>query len=265
MSGNPDPISDIDLSAYADGELTAERAAAVEAALARDPDAAAGVSAIRTQNRLLADALDPWLTEPIPERLLAAATPPRGGVARSWRPALGLAATLLLGLALGWFARDVVLERQGIPTTFAREAAYTHVIYAADARRPVEVWANEEQNLVRWLSRRLGVQVPAPNLNSIGFALVGGRLVAGNEKPTALLMYENPDKQRLTLQWRRNDAGAAETAFRYAVENGVGIFYWIEDDCSYALSGNVDRGQLLAAARVVYGQLAAAETKAKGP
>ena len=35
--------------------------------------------------------------------------------------------------------------------------------------------------------------------------------------------------------------------------------YWIDDNCGYALSGNVDRTQLLAIGRVVYGQLAALE------
>ncbi len=43
------------------------------------------------------------------------------------------------------------------------------------------------------------------------------------------------------------------------MEDGVGVFYWIDEDCGYALSGRLDRGQLLAIARVVYGQLAAAE------
>jgi anti-sigma factor RsiW len=123
----------------------------------------------------------------------------------------------------------------------------------------VEIGAQEEQRLVRWLTRRIGVQVAAPDLNSVGFALVGGRLVAGNEKPTGLFMYENPEKRRLTLQWRKVEPGTAESQFRYAVENGVGIFYWVDEYCAYALSGNVDRGQLLAVARVVYGQLAAAE------
>ena len=42
-----------------------------------------------------------------------------------------------------------------------------------------------------------------------------------------------------------------ETAFRYAVEDGVGVYYWIEENCTYALSGNLDRTQLLAIGRVV--------------
>ena len=39
----------------------------------------------------------------------------------------------------------------------------------------------------------------------------------------------------------------------------MGVYYWIDERCSYALSGNLDRAQLLTIGRVVYGQLAAAE------
>jgi len=259
---NPSALSDVDLNAYADRQLAPERAGEVEAALAGDPALAARVAGIRAQNAALRDALDPLLAEPIPLRLLEAATPPAaraaaGTLAARWRwPALAAAATLVLGVAVGWFGRDAMIERAGTPTTFARQAAFAHALYAVDARRPVEVWANEEKGLVTWLTKRLGVPVTAPDLNGVGYSLVGGRLVAGNEKPTALLMYENADKERLTLQVRKQAPDAGETAFRYAVENGVGVFYWIDDSCGYALSGKIERAQLLAVARVVYGQLA---------
>jgi anti-sigma factor RsiW len=72
-------------------------------------------------------------------------------------------------------------------------------------------------------------------------------------------MYENADRQRISLFVRKGGEPSRETAFRYATEDGVGVFYWIDEDCGYALSGHLDRGQLLAIARVVYGQLAAAE------
>jgi len=101
--------------------------------------------------------------------------------------------------------------------------------------------------------------VKAPDLNAVGYTLVGGRLVAGNEKPTALFMYENAEKERLTLQIRKQMGATGETAFRYAIEDGVGVFYWIDETCGYAISGKIDRAQLLAVARVVYGQLAALE------
>lgn len=260
---NPMPVTDADLDAYVDGQLAASRVAAVEDALARDPALVASVADARRHNADLRDALDPWLIEPIPERLLAAATDPvraAPDAPRRWLlPMAAAAATLLVGLGAGWFARDMQLEREGTPTTFTRQAALTHALYAADANRPVEVWAPEEKRLVAWLSKRLGFAVSAPDLNSTGFALVGGRLVAGHQKPTAMFMYENADKQRLSLQVRKQPVDGGEVAFRYALENGVGVFYWIEDNCSYALSGNLDRAQLLAVGRVVYGQLAALE------
>ena len=264
-------VSDVELNAYADGQLAPERVATVEAALARNPELAMRVADFRAQSAALRDALDPVLAEPIPDRLLAAATPMASsdaGPVRRWAiPALAAAATLVLGLGLGWFGRDMMIERGGTPTTFARSAAFAHALYASDARRPVEVWAAEEKSLVTWLTKRLGFKVHAPDLNGLGYALVGGRLVAGNEFPTALLMYENADKERLTLQVRKQSARVAaraapagDAAFRYAVENGVGVFYWIDDeDCGYAISGRLDRVQLLTIAQVVYGQLAALE------
>jgi anti-sigma factor RsiW len=257
------PPTDEDLNAYADGQLAADRAAAVGAALTRDPALLARVADIRAQNEALRAALAPMLAEAIPARLLEATMAPPAPAARPrWLgPAFAAAATLVVGVALGWFGREVTLERAGTPTTFARAAAVTHALYSADQRRPVEVWANEEKGLVTWLTRRLGVQAHAPDLNAVGYALVGGRLVAGNDRPTALLMYENADKERLTLQWRKTGPGTGETAFRYAIEDGVGVFYWVDDECAYALTGKLDRSQLLAVARVVYGQIVAAEAQ----
>jgi anti-sigma factor RsiW len=262
---NPLPITDADVNAYVDGQLAPSRTPAIEEALARDPALSARVADLRRQNAALHDAFDPWLAEPLPDQLIVAAAGPVPATRRATPKWLGTtaaaAASLIVGIGLGWFGREFNLQRDGTPTTFARQVALTHVLYASDANRPVEIWAAEEKRLVNWLSKRLGFAVRAPDLNSLGFALVGGRLVAGNEMPTAMFVYENADKQRMTLQVRKN-AHAAETAFRYAVEDGVGVYYWIEDNCGYALSGNLDRTQLLAIGRVVYGQLAALEAAA---
>jgi anti-sigma factor RsiW len=258
---SPVPITDADVNAYVDGQLAPARLPAVEEALARDPTLAARVAELRRQNAALHDAFDAWLDEPAPERLVAATTGARmrRGASRWTAATVAAAASLVIGILAGWYGRDLSLHREGTPTTFVRQAALVHALYAGDANRPVEIWAAEEQRLVRWLSKRLGFQVHAPDLNSLGFALVGGRLVAGNENPTALFVYENSDKQRLTLQVRKPTTPGQETAFRYALEDGVGVYYWIEENCTYALSGNLDRAQLLAIGRVVYGQLAALE------
>jgi anti-sigma factor RsiW len=264
-SAHTTPIPEADIQAFVDGQLAPGRAALVEAAMLGDAELAARIAALQVQNAALREALDPALAEPIPAHLLAAAVPPDPRAARFGRglaPALAVAASLIVGVGLGWFGRDALIERAGTPTTFARQAAFAHALYAADVNRPVEIWAPEEKRLVTWLTKRLGFQVHAPDLNAVGYALVGGRLVAGNEKPTALFMYENADKERLSLQVRKQATGSGETAFRYAVENGVGVFYWIDDACGYAISGTVDRTQLLKIAHIVYGQLAAADAGA---
>lgn len=262
MTAHPLPVTDADVNAYVDGQLAPARVPAVEDAIARDPALAARVAELRAQSAALRDALDPWLAEALPDRLVAATAGPAARARRvpAW---LGLtaaaAASLVVGVGIGWFGRDVSLQHDGTPTTFTRQAALVHALYAGDANRPVEIWAAEEKRLVNWLSKRLGFPVHAPDLNGVGFALVGGRLVAGNEMPAALFVYENADKQRLTLQVRKPPTPVEETAFRYALENGVGVYYWIEENCTYALSGNLDRAQLLSIGRVVYGQLAAFE------
>ena len=262
MNGHPASFDDADLHAYADGCLAPGRVDTFEAALQLDPALAARVAEIRAQSAALRAALDAIVTEPIPERLIQAAAGPVRGRSRSRWPrwlasAVAVAATLLLGIGVGWYGRTIDLEHEGTPTSFARQAAFAHALYAADANRPVEIWAADEKRLVTWLTKRLGLAVHAPDLNNLGYALVGGRLVAGNEQPTALFMYENAGKQRLSLQVRRDTDSHGETAFRYAVEKGVGVFYWIDQDCSYAISGVLDRNQLLSIAHVVYGQLAA--------
>ena len=61
----------------------------------------------------------------------------------------------------------------------------------------------------------------------------------------------------------RSGSGTGEAAFRYAIEDGIGVFYWVDEECAYALSGKLDRSQLLAVARVVYGQITAAEVSGR--
>ena len=66
----------------------------------------------------------------------------------------------------------------------------------------------------------------------------------------------------VSLLVRKDAERSRETAFRYAQEDGVSVFYWIDDACGYALSGNIDKQQLLSIARSVYGQLAVNEAPA---
>ena len=85
MSWQHDPITDLDLMAYADGQLDAARRATVAAHLATAPEDAAMVEAIMAQNEALRRTLLPIAREAVPDRLKAVLERDRQP---AWRPLL---------------------------------------------------------------------------------------------------------------------------------------------------------------------------------
>lgn len=246
-------IEENELHAYVDGALAPERRAVVEAYLAANPEAARRIETYRAQNALLRGALDPMLSEPVPPSLRVR---PRAR-SREWFRYGGMAASLLLAGAVGWFARG---QTPAAPTEFgtalAQRAVLAHLVYAPEVQHPVEVSARQEQHLVQWLSKRMRVPMRAPHLAGAGFQLVGGRLLPGDAaQPAAQFMYENTEGRRLTLYVAANADDPRETAFRYAEDGDISTFYWIEGQLGYALSGELTREQLLPVAQAVYHEL----------
>ena len=254
------PITEADLHAYVDGELSPARRADVEAHLAGHPDAAVRVRAWQEQKRALQRLFEPVLDEPIPPALEAAAVPPGARRSRPPWPALRIAAGLMLALLggmAGWWghgryqASALADARPSLP----QQAAIAHAVYSPDVRRPVEIGADQEAQLVTWLSRRLGRDVRAPKLGGLGFELVGGRLLPGSEGPVAQFMYQDAGGQRLTLYVSTERDGNPDTAFRFAREGGINVFYWIDGPFGYALSAGVSKDELARVASAVYDQL----------
>jgi anti-sigma factor RsiW len=168
-----------------------------------------------------------------------------------------------LGVAIGVVATLELKATRPTPSALASEsavmahrAALAHATYSPEVRHPVEVGAADEAHLVAWLSKRLGVQVRAPKLDDAGMSLVGGRLLPGESGPVAQFMYQSSNGRRLTLYVRQERSRNTETAFRYARENNVGVFYWIDRECGYAIaSADLNRDELLKVADLVYKQL----------
>lgn len=289
---NTPAISETDLHAYVDGRLPPARAQEVAAWLEREPanvEALERVRAWRAQNQGLHALFDDVMEEPVPPRLAAFAvsaerrrpdsrgrirtieTPEPAANAGWWRNASRYAAMLLLAVAGGvggWVLHGVAeegvmqwlpgLRSQMVavaPITLARQAAVAHNVYSPDLRRPVEVGADQEQALVTWLSRRIGANVRAPKLAPLGYDLIGGRLLPGQSGPVAQFMYQDAGGQRLTLYVSRDQVQSQGTGFRFAQEGKVNVFYWIDGQFGYALSGGIPRNELSRIASSVYEQL----------
>jgi anti-sigma factor RsiW len=262
---NPLSISEAELHAYVDAALPEARRAEIEKHLAAQPGDAERLHAYVAQKAGLRELFDAVLDEPLPERLRALASAPPSDAAPARRAAplarwslRRIAAGLLVAVfsgAAGWLAHGRYQVAESPMALLPRQAAVAHVVFSPDVRRPVEVGADHEDQLVAWLSKRLGTPVRAPKLAPLGYSLIGGRLLPGNSGPVAQFMYQDSSGQRLTLYLSTENVGNQETAFRFAQEGPINVFYWIDGKFAYALSASIAKDELANVAKAVYDQI----------
>ena len=264
------PITEADLHAYADQPLTPVQRAEAEQFLSARSDEQRRVHDWQQQNEALRRLFNPVLDEPLPLRLPLRAE----AIVWPWRSLAAGVAIAVVSASAAWFARGsldgdaaqlaagaaapVAAYKGGDLTGFARRAAVALVVYSPDIRRPVEVGADQEQQLVTWLSKRLGTEIKPPSLKSLGYELIGGRLLPGDAGPVAHFMYHDSIGQRLTLYVTREvprPSGQPENAFRFGLEGPVNLFYWVDKSFGYAISGGSDREELFRVSKKVYLQL----------
>jgi len=245
-------VSTDELQHFVDGRVDDAGRRRIEIWLHEHPQEKQKAEAWRRQRQLLHDSFDDVLSEPVPSRLaeLASARPR----IKTWALAAGLA-WLSVGVLIGYFMRGPTVATVEPGEILARRAAIAHAIYTPEVRHPVEVGAEQEAHLVSWLSKRLEQRVRAPHFNSQGYNLIGGRLLPGDDGPVAQFMYQDGSGKRLTLYVRGTPEETTVTAFRFAQEDKVSVFYWIDGSLAYALSGEIPRERLLALSEAVYHEL----------
>ena len=255
-----EPISDEQLSAWVDGELDATEHARVEAWLQDHPEDAARAATWADDRKALHALFAPVPAEPVPP-VLQRGVWRRGGWPR-WALAASAAGLVVLGALAGgglvWQQQQrqmVQLQLKlagGTSQGWVQRAAFAHSVYTIEPRHPVEVKAQEE-HLARWLTRRIEVPVKLFDLQAQGFELVGGRLLPDGPGKSAQLMYQDAKGLRVTVYLRKPEQGA-DAAFRYERHGELGLFYWVEEGCGYALVGALPRDTLLALAEAIYHQ-----------
>jgi anti-sigma factor RsiW len=249
-----DNVHEHELHAYVDGTLPEARRLEVEAWLAAHPADAERVQAWAAQNQSLHAAFDAVLNEPLPLNLVRATRRPAIPVLyKTMAAMLAMLVTGLVGYAIGLNSGGS--QTPVAPAYLARDAAIAHAVFSPEARHPVEVDAAHADHLVAWLSKRVGTPLQAPDFSAQGFELLGGRLLSGETGPVAQFMYQDRIERRVTLYVRRAVADSKVTAFRHATENGVDVFYWIDGDFGYALSGQIGRQTIQKLADAAYAQL----------
>jgi len=234
-------ITEETLHAYVDDRLGPDERTAVERHLAQHVEDAERVADFQAQRRLLREAFDPMLLEAVPERFIQrrfAAAP------LLWRVA-AVVAWIAVGAVLGWGVRD----RQESPPQSAvyeralvERARMAHVIYSAENRRAVEVPASQEDDMIRWLSKRMNAAVRVPDLSEYGFQAMGGRLLPGAEGPACQIMYQNAAGKRLTIYLSRDPGNIRPV--RFSDQDVVHVVFWSDGKLAFAVSAEIDREEL---------------------
>ena len=252
-------VTEAELHAYVDGELTPERRRAVEAHLASHPEDADRLQSYRGHDLLIRRTYRSLAERPIPEPLLRALVRHEAGVARRrWWAAASAAAALLLfvaGATSGWYGRALLVPAQPAAPSLLADAAAAHLTYTAEVRHAVEVPASEQDHLATWLGRRLEVPLRVPDLTDRGYELVGGRLLpAASGRAAAQLMYQEVGGGRLTL-YMRAAPDEERTAFRFAQQDKLSALYWEDGKVAWVLLAELPREQLLELAQQVHAAL----------
>ncbi|ARQ59027.1 UNVERIFIED_ORG: anti-sigma factor RsiW [Rhizobium etli] len=250
-------VTEADLHAYADGELPETARARIEAYLADNPDEAAMVAEWQAQNTGIRTLFAGYDKAKDTDVLLVAPPHAIPSAPNRWAAAAAALVVFALGAVSGHYGPALLakpdLQLAG-SETLPKQAETAFTVYAAEVRHPVEVFADEEAHLATWLGKRLAIQnLKIPNLQPLGFKLVGGRLLPVDGRPGAMFMYENQAGERLTVMVGRNKENRT-TSFRFASSGNLETFYWIDGELGYAVTGEISRETLRAVAEECYRQ-----------
>jgi anti-sigma factor RsiW len=245
-----DPVNDADLHAYIDGELSPQQAAAVEAAMARDPILAARIHNFEADKRAVAAAYAPLANVPVPASLLAAAF--AGSPRPAARPklrrvtlALTTAAALAAGivLTLTWRApRDPAVEQalaaRYMTTTPARELV---------GQEPTSIQVVDQA-----MSVMLGMPTRVPDLQRAGFKLVSAEIYGQTRTDAVQLRYEDGARRLFTVFLRPS---AGPDAFDIVERGQVRICVWQNADLTAVMTGDMPTPELFRLASLTYSSL----------
>lgn len=238
MTTSERPISEDDLHAYVDGVLDPARQPDVEQYLSNHPEAATRTAGWHVASEALRRAVAWKAAEPVPAQLnvahIANARLNQRWV--PWRVAASILVALVVGAGSGWMARTPNTEN-GIAAV-ASEAAMAQRVFAMDPMHPVEFAANQQAELVNWVSSRLGRPVVPPDLSRSGYRLMGGRVVATDHGPACMFLYQNADAHRMTLFVRpmgKIDMNAKMQPVQMADTTG---FVWANNGLGFSLVAN---------------------------
>lgn len=264
MSPQQDPITELDLMAYADGLLDPSRRREVEAHLLLIPDDRALVEEIVAQNVALRAGLEAIADEPVPPRLAAVLRREPRSIVRPMAQVASIAAIAVLSGLGGWwlgaldqsrahhpflqgFAANPADSLTELPETLAGEPV---ALAGEGASAPAAV--DSVQSTPPWFADQVVLELRAPDLGAAVAMPHWQRLIEIDGRPTVQLELAGPEGTRLSLYLQTRPSTEAPDV--NVVEEAAGsTAYWQDGPLLWALTGETDGGSLEAMARQISG------------
>jgi anti-sigma factor RsiW len=145
-----------------------------------------------------------------------------------------LAGVMLTLVVLGWHPSAVDGELQGVIDSQIRAQMAEHL---------TDIPTSDQHTVKPWLSARLPVSPPVPELKDAGFPLVGGREDYIDGRPTAVVVYRYEKHVVNLYAWAA--PASANRGFRTARRQGFNVVAWRQSGIAYYAVSDCETGALM--------------------
>jgi anti-sigma factor RsiW len=250
------------LSAYVDGELPPDDAAAIADHLTTCAHCSADYHTVLDTIALTRSQLDRFTAPDVLRARIRAAiatTPaehdpalanggPRSGAQRSrwWPQRAVVAAGLVLAAALGSGTTLLVRERAE-PPSVATQVLSSH-LRSLMPNHLTDVASNDQHNVKPWFNGRLDYSPTVPRFDDQGFPLLGGRIDYVGGRPVAVVVYGRRQHLINVFSW---PASGSDEALTGTVANGYTMYRWRSGGIEHWVVSDVNAAELKTFAEMV--------------
>jgi anti-sigma factor RsiW len=169
------------------------------------------------------------------------ASKPRPKPARSrWLSAVGLAAAGVLIAVLSSTLTVATLHRT--PSPIANDVLASHVRSLMPGHL-TDVASSNQHNVKPWFNGRVDFSPAVPNLDSVGFPLVGGRLDYVGGRVVSVVVYARRQHIINVFAWPTATAGGGATA-SVVTDRGYHLVHWTEPGTDVWAVSDLNPGEL---------------------
>jgi anti-sigma factor RsiW len=154
------------------------------------------------------------------------------------RPFLALAASLILGVAIGRFLLPA--GRGGLPHSSAEALVDAHVRALASGRL-IDVVSSDQHTVKPWFAGKVPFSPSVTDLTAEGFPLLGGRVDNVSGSPAAVLVYT---RARHVIEVFVQVADGSSSPHAKSGIRGFHVVTWTQGDLVYQAVSDLNEGEL---------------------